>query len=98
MRTTGSILIVSLLALSVCGVLMACMDSFGHFAVLSGGTVPSAITWLSVMLVSLTASVAAALATITPSIAAHRNPPPDIALWHPLQPAFSDGLLNPKPF
>lgn len=99
MRTTGTLLILSLLALSLCGALMACLESIGHFTVLSHGALPTASVWLAALLVALVFSAVIVGSSLRPSFSArpHRRPP-DLPLWRPLQSLFSDGLLNPKPF
>lgn len=97
---TGTVLILALLTLSLCGVLMACMDTFTHYAVLAGAvSVPSFVLWFSAAVLALAVSLLATHILAPSSVkASHRSRASDIVLWHPLQLAFADGILNPKAF
>lgn len=97
----GTILILALLVLSACGLLMACMDSFTHYGILTGGVfLPTLTAWLSAAVLVLFTNIAVAIRPFSlPRTGIRlRSRMPDLALWRPLQLAFADGILNPKSF
>ncbi|HXK36509.1 MAG TPA: hypothetical protein VJ553_02915 [Candidatus Paceibacterota bacterium] len=96
----GTVLLIALLAASVCGALMACMDSFSHHSILANADpVPVMVVMAFMLLTGAVMTIAVLPQSFrSPLSILDRNRGPDLPLWHPLQRAFSDGILQPKVF
>lgn len=96
----STLLLFALIAASLCGALMACMDSLTHHSILaSANPVPVMVVMTFMLIVGIAMTITVPPRSLFASLnVIDRNRGPDVPLWHPLQLAFSDGILHPKVF
>jgi len=95
---TGTLLIISLIAIALCGT-MACLDFFDHYSLLASSMPTATLVIIALLITALgvTIAIATGIALILSKFS-RTDSGPDPAIWHPLQLAFSDGILNTKVF